>query len=291
MYRPLIQSVASAILFTSVSLARADETTNVALPHIEPIQLSYRAFDPQHVLIEEGSILSAISAVSNGMTRFHMREGQPDTKDAVLDTGGRTRLNRPSKMLLIQYLAHSRYLSGGFTGTTLTIPVAYNVERTANRVNITLSFPDTAPSERHGMPLLTRKLWDMGTILDDYSHIAEGLRGVELHLNYEAKGELESQYKQDAVLGNLERMLGRSNGRTMPANQISSSGSVTRDGTFVYTVAGVRREVNVATFPYHDGCKLTYSASLPYSLSPDGTASGDDGPQTLRDLLTKVVND
>lgn len=214
-----------------------------------------------------------------------------DTQDSVLDTGGRTRLDAPKHLLVIQYLAHTRFLSGGYTGTTLSIPVTYRLERTDEAVKITLTFPDEGSLHRHGMPFLTRKLWDMNEILSDYSSIAARMQTVELPLNYQARGELESKLKPDAVLGNLERLLTRPTRGSMPSTKVGGAGTVSRDETFVCTVDGNRREVQVSTFPYHDGTKVSYSAVLPYRLKPDGTTDGDAEALALKSLLGKVIDD
>ena len=153
-----------------------------------------------------------------------------------------------------------------------------------------MTFPDQGKSVRDGLPFITRKLWNMLDIVSDYAKLAESLKTTELRLQCEAHGELESAYKPDAVLGNLERMLGRPTYSTGPGSQIGASGSVTRDGVYVYTVRGERRQVRVSTYPYHDGAKVGYTASLPYTLRGDGTSGGDEDGAQLRDLLQKVIS-
>lgn len=291
MFKAVLRFIATVLLSLAVGQVSANETVKVDVPHFEPLQLTFRAFDPQHVLINESVILSAIAQKLSATTRWPLRVNQPDTKDAVLDTGGRTKLVPQEHRLAIQYIATSRYLSGGSTGTVLTIPVTYAIDRTPDTVKITLTFPDHAFSLREGLPFITRKLWDINEILEDYSSLAQSLQAVELKLNCQAQGELESPYKQDAVLGNLERMLGRPTNYGDVGAQIGSSGSVTRDATYVYTVRGERRQVKVSTFPYHDGSKVSYIASLPYTLRSDGTSTGDDAGTELHDLLQKIVSD
>ena len=291
MIRLTASIVVALAVAASASQANADEITSISLPHIEPITLTYKAFDPQHVLIMEPAYLSLIAQTLSNSTRWPLRVGQKDTTDAVLDTGGRAQVDPQQHAIKIQYLAVTRYLSGGMTGTTLTIPVSYSVARSPDSVAITLTFPDQADSVRHGMPFLTRKLWATNEIVGDYAKLADSLKSVDLHLTYQASGEIEAKYKPDAVLGNLERLLGRPTYTNSPGAQISGSGAVTRDGVFIYTDQGERRQVRISTVPYHEGAKISYSASLPYTLHSDGSSSGDDSATALRDLLTKVVND
>lgn len=291
MIRAILRAAVAALLSATLVQGHANETVNVDLPHVEPIELTYRAFDPQHVLIDERILLEGIARSLSAKTRWPLRTGQRDTADAVLDTGGRTRLAVGQHLLAIEYLALTRYLSGGATGTTMTVPVSYSVERTPDLVKITLTFPDQAKSVRDGLPFITRKLWNTTDILSDYARLSESLKTIELHLQAEAHGELESPYKPDAVLGNLERLLGRPVTSTLPASQIGAGGIVTRDGVYIYTVRGERRQVKVSTYPYHDGTKLGYTASLPYTLRSDGSSTGDDDGAQLRDLLQKVISD
>ena len=291
MNRRLLSLVTTALVLVGVSApVLADETTVVDLPHVESATVTYAAFDPQHVLINENAIVQAIAQELTRATRFPMRS-ENDTKDAINETGSLTQADIAHHTLTIWYQAVSRYRSGGEDGTKLKIPVSYAISRTDDQLTVTYSFPDSAKSYRHGMPFLTRKLWAMDTILADYSQLAAKLVSLPLKLNFNATGELESRYKQDAVLGNLERMLGRPSGGALAGAQIGSSGSVTREADYVYTDKGVRRMVHVSTVPYHDGSKVSYRASLSYTLGPDGSIDGSAGPSALNDLLSKVIND
>ncbi len=122
MFKAVVRSMAIVLLSLAVGQASASETVKVDVPQFEPVQLTFKAFDPQHVLINESTILSTIAQKLSAVTRWPLRVNQPDTKDAVLDTGGRTRLVPQEHRLAIQYIATSRYLSGGSTGTVLTVP-------------------------------------------------------------------------------------------------------------------------------------------------------------------------
>ena len=278
----------AAMLLALLSTAQADETSSVELPHVEATQLTFSATNPEHGPIGEQVILGALGTQISGLTKWPVQEKR-DTTDAVAVTGGRTRLDMQRHTLFVEYVAHSRYLSGGFTGSTLSIPIPYTVERVNNVLKISLTFPDHASLERHGMPLLTRKLWDMHEILEDYASLAARTHSVELHLNYPSKGELDSKYKPEAVLGNFERKFGPPVRVLSTANQ--SSDSVSRDEIFACNVAGINVQLWISVYPYHDGAKVTYNAHLPFTLKPDGTTPDDDAAQTLNNQLTRIVND
>ncbi len=291
MLKSVVRSLAALSLAAIWSVCQAKEVVKIDLPPIEPVTLTFRAFDPQHVLVNENAVLSRIAAGLSAKTRWPIRVGQPDTSNSVLDTGGRTQVSSNDHSLKIQYLAVTRYLNGGGDGTVMTMTVKYAIERTPELLKISLTFPDHATSVREGMPFLTRKLWDTTEIVTDYSSLAASLSSVEVELQCEATGELDSKYKPDTVLANLERHLGRPGTGSAPRSQISANGEVAREGVYVYTVRGQRRTVKVTTYPYHDATKVAYSASLPYSLRSDGSSTGDDDGPALSTLLQSIIND
>jgi len=89
----------------------------------------------------------------------------------------------------------------------------------------------------------------------------------------------------------FERLLTRRSRGSAPLTRAGVSGSVSRDETFVCTIGSNRREVQVSTFPYHDGTKVIYTAALPFRLKPDGSSAGDDEVTALKALMSKVIND
>lgn len=290
MLKSMLRGALVALIAAATSAGCADETTAVDLPHVEPVQLTFHASDPQRVLINEAILLAELGRTMSSATKWPIRTAR-ETTDAVLETGSRTQHQGQQHVLLIQYVALSRYLSGGYTGTTLSIPIEYTISRTEDTVKVALTFPEHGNVERRGMPLLTRKLWDMHQILDDYVSLAGKLPTSELHFNYQARGELESKYRPEAVLGNLERMLSRPVRGSVATTQVSGGGAVTRDENFVCTIGGERREVQISTFPYHDATKVSYVSTLPYTLRADGTMTGGDDVAALNALLAKVIND
>ena len=91
-----------------------------------------------------------------------------------------------------------------------------------------------------------------------------------------ASSSLQGPRRARIDLQILGRMLGRPTYAPAPTTQMSSGGTVTRDGVYVHTVRGERRQGRASTFPYHDGSKAGYSASLPCTLRGDGTSRGDE---------------
>ena len=286
----MLKGALGVVIAVMSAAGYADETTAVDLPQAATTLLIFRAFDPNHLLTRESAMLGAIAGEMTAMTRWPVRQKQ-ETSNTVAETGSRTRFDAQQHSLVIEYIALSRYLNGGYTGSTLSIPIAYAVERVDDNVKISLSFPQQASLERKGMPFLTRKLWDMNQITDDYASVVGRLQTVELHFHYWAKGEMESKYRPEAVLGNLQRILGRPERNVFQNNRADQANSISRDEVFVSRVDGKYREVRVSVLPYHDGSKVNYASELPYTLKSDGSVVGDDTSRSLNEQLSKIVND
>lgn len=290
MLRSMLKYAFVAVLASVLPICHADETTVVDLPHAAPLELTFQVLDPQHGRIDERVILAALAQEMTGLTRWPVREKQ-ETSDTVVEVGGRTRFDAQQHCLVVEYLAQSRYLNGGYTGSTLSIPVGYGLERGQDAVKITFTFPDSAHLVRHGLPFLTRKLWDLNQILDDYATLAGKIPGIELHLHFQSKGELESRYGPEAVLGNLERIFGKPLRSQVSIGRADVGGSIAREAVYIVSIGRVQREVRVSVLPYHDGSKVSYVAQLPYTLKGDGSETGGEAPRDLNEALLKVVND
>ena len=127
---PRLTSIAPALIVAlGVSThAFADEKTDISLPHIEPVTVTYSAFDPSHVLVNENVMVQSIARALTGGTRFPIRS-TPDTKDSTDETGCRTTVDLSKHTYTIEYEALSRFSSGSATGTVrvFTQPLAVAV--------------------------------------------------------------------------------------------------------------------------------------------------------------------
>jgi len=48
---------------------------------------------------------------------------------------------------------------------------------------------------------------------------------------------------------------------------------------------------HAAAFPYHDGTKIVFEATLPYQIGADGSTEGFNVSETLKNDVQKTVND
>jgi hypothetical protein len=203
--------------------------------------------------------------------------------------GLRTVLKLSSSRILFQYVhVNQHYDTGSEYGQILVIPVSFQIVRDNDSFTVRLTPPEKADLVTQSLLFLPpRKLGSTDELLDDFVNVMASMAGVKVGMQSLIQGELTSVYKPESVLGNFERLLGRH------SYGYSEKGiyDLKRDNVFSYRVDQERFALKVAVFPYRDGTKVTYEASLPYKVSANGATEGFDLPQKLKVDIEKVLND
>lgn len=280
-----LAAIAATALLCAYAPVRANDLTQVELPAAEPAALHFQAFDPQHVLVNENTLLAQIARAGQEATRLHPRDRRTDT--IVTTIGSKISLNVATRAINIEYFAIEKGSSGLMRSTDLLIPVAYEIERSTDQVTVHLTFPQQGRLDTKTMFLFgALKLPPTAELNADYLTVASAMSTAAARMSTQVRGEIESKYKPEAVIGNFERLWGRPS-----TESVRQTNSVGREGTFVYTAGGTRTAVRVLAFPYHDGTKVQYEASLPYELKPDGSSSGGASLAALEQAVREIAND
>ena len=285
MFRRLFAAIAATALLCAYATACANDLAQVDIPAAEAAALHFQAFDPQHVLVNENTLLTQITRAGQEATRYHARDRRSDS--IVTTLGCKVSLNVATRSINIEYFAVEKGNSGLMRSTDLLIPVTYEIERGADQVTVHLNFPQQGRMDTKSMFLFgPLKLPPTADLNADYLTVASAMSTAAAQLSTQVRGEIESKYKPEAVIGNFERLWGR------PSTEaVRQTNSVGREGTFVYTANGARTTVRVSAFPYHDGTKVQYEANLPYQLKPDGTSSGGASLAALEQAVREIAND
>lgn len=286
MFERLLAAFAAMALLCAGAPARANDITQTALPTVEAAALHFQAFDPQHVLVNENALLTQIARAGQDATRYrNLRERRTDTISTSL--GSKVSLSVANHTINVEYFAIEKGNSGVMRSTDLKIPVTYEIERGTDQVTVHLQFPSQGTLDTKAMFLFgALKLPPAADLDADYLAVASAMSTAAAVMSTQVRGEIESKYKPEAVIGNFERLWGR------PTTEaVRQPNSVGREGTFVYTANGARTIVRVLAFPYHDGTKVQYEATMPYELKPDGTSSGGTALAGLEQAVRTVAND
>ncbi len=271
--RRSLKTLLAVALAGAALVSRADDLTQIDVPAVDPAEMTYSAFDPTHTMIGERALLAAMQHIAEAATRYPVkteREGYFDyTK------GLRVGVDSSKHLLNLHYESLRRHARDASIGTKRTFSIAYTLTQSGDTTRIVLAFPTQAQDEVKSEILNpTPKLWDIEGITADYQRIATALHGPELPMTTMAQGEIESKYKPDVVLANLDRMLGHMS-VGVPTGPSATSGAAST-GVFVYTVNGKRLPLFIKIYAYHDGSKVQYQIQLPYTLAADGSFKGSE---------------
>ena len=281
-------NAALAIAFVgTASVSRAQELTQIDVPVADSAEMTYSAFDLTHVLISERALLAALQRVAEAATRYPLKTEHEGYFNYT--KGLRVGVDSSKHLLNLHYESLRQHARDASIGTKRTFSIAYTLTQVGNATHIVLEFPRQAQEEVKSEILNpTPKLWDGDDINADYQQVAAALHGPELLMNTMAQGEIESKYKPDVVLANLDRMLGHMQ-VGVPTGPSTANGAVST-GTFVYTVAGKRLPLFVKVYAYHDASKVQYQIQLPYTLEADGSIKSADAASGFVSALQRLAD-
>lgn len=279
-------AVAFALFLHAQAFASAlfpEEASEVELPAIADVQLTYRAVDPQRREIGQRVIYEQLLRTISSATTVPRRE-VVRAQDLHID-GMRARLDG-SHDIVLEYAAQSKTLpQGALIGQWIAIPLHVEVAKDDGLYHVRVAFPVYAGAKRVKPFLLPAPSLPLDRVRDDVKHLAQALSTASFTLDTVVDADVDSSFQPPAVFANFERLMGRP--RTTMAN---GTGSTSLSGEFTYRSNAIVAPVQVTVFPYHDGSKVHYRASLTYTLAPDGTVRGDDAVGIVQSAVASIAN-
>jgi hypothetical protein len=270
----------AAALFLRPAAATSWDFIQLNAPQPSPVTLKFRSSDPAHKLIDEGWLLQRLVEALQARSHWPLRSDNQPIADL---SGLRTRLDQPQSRIVFQYVHVDHNQESVEWGQTLTLPVAYEIERANDDITVRLLPPEQAEFATRKNPALifsTPKLWPAEKVFADFAAIMEVAQSLKLRSEIHITGEENSTFKPDSCLANFERLLGR-----------DAHGAVSADRVFSYRAGKMIVPLKIAALPYRDGTKVLYEASLPFELGADGTGDGYDLPATLQSDIRRILND
>lgn len=283
----LIKAGLAAMLAGAALASHAQDRTQIDVPVIDSVEMTYSAFDPTHALISEHALLTALQHVAERATQFPMKKERQEYFDYT--KGLRVGIDTSAHLLNLHYESLRRHGRDAPIGTERTFSIAYTLTQSGDSAHIVLEFPKQAQDEVKSEILnVTPKLWDSDAIAADYQRIAAALQRPELPMNTMAQGEIEAKYKPDVVLANFDRMLGHMS-VGVPTGPSTNNGAAST-GVFVFTVDGKRLPLFLKVYAYHDTSKVQYQIQLPYTLKADGSIKGADAVRGFVSELQRIAD-
>lgn len=281
-----ITFVLAFILAISSSWVFADSSTPIDLPKHEPIILKFPAFDPTRTLIDEMQLLQGIATALKSNTKIPLTS---DKARPIAELSGmHTIVQAQNSRILLRYIHVEKYDNRDEYGQWLLIPIDYQIARGDNDVTITLLPSQKGELVTKSLLIIPpKKIGQIDDIITDSTEVLNAAARLKVSLNCLVKGEVNSNFKPDSVIGNFERALGR---YTYGYNEPRSYDPKI-DNVFAYRIDQTRAPLKVSTYPYHDGTKLTYEIQMPYQVSSDGSSDGADLAQKLKGDMERIVNE
>ena len=280
--RTKLAALAAAALLTSSAHVRAADTAAVELPAIAPIELHYNANGPRGVHINATAAISSLASTLQKASGYVYSVGQVDGRPGK--QGAKAWVDFQRNVIELEYVTlHNK--SSGEQGMRMQILIPVAVEDTGQQLTVRLTPPVRGS-------IVTESLWPFpyphlpptDRLIADYQQALNKLTAAEVHVKADAAGEIEAKYSPEAVFGNFLRLWG---------DRLSTgdrSFVVGRQYAFRYPINGKDTRVAIAVFPYHDGSKVQYSATVVLAAHADGSDVEASEMQQVRQAVEEVVN-
>ena len=284
----LVRLLPAALLVLCSAPAAAVELTQYYLPQAVPVTLRFSAVDPGRTPIDEHWLVAELAA------KLQAQSGRKFTSagEATAELSGlRSRLDEEGSRIVFEYVHVARNRNGDEWGQTLTIPVAYRIERAHDLITIRLSPPQMADFATRKTPgiffLPAPKLGPIRELFADFAAIMNNAPLLKLQHSFLLGGAEEASVSPQACIANFDRLLGRY-GYAKDEERVFDP---LHDDIFLYRTAQNSVPLKIAAIPYRGGSKVFYEAWVPFELRADGTVTGYDLPQALETEVRRILDD
>ena len=184
------------------------------------------------------------------------------------------------------------YCPDGESLTKTQYDFPFALKETATGYEMSIEFPSEYKHIPHtdAVGITHSPFISFSKMNDDAANIFESLKHpIRFEKAKVFKGEINSQYSDESVYANFERILGHYSWKSSKARQ--DSGFKT-ENTFALEIDGERYPVHVEVFPYRDGSKVSYQAKMKYEVTSDGSSSlRSDSENIVRNKIKNVISD
>ena len=280
--RTRLAALGAIASLTSVTHAWAADAETVELPALAPIELHYSANGPSGVHINATAAMASLASTLQRASGYVYTVGQVDGRPGK--QGAKAWVDFQRHAIALEYVTlHNK--PSGEQGMKMQILIPVDVEDTGQQLTVRLTPPVRGS-------IVTESLWPFpyphlpptDRLVADYQQALGKLSAAEVHVKADAAGEIEAKYAPEAVFGNFMRLWGD---RLSVGDRAFVAG---RQYVFRYPVNGKDTHVVIAVFPYHEGSKVQYSATVVLAAHAGGSEVEASEMQQVRQAVEEVVN-
>lgn len=164
--------------------------------------------------------------------------------------------------------------------TTFTFSMPYKINKKDGMYEVIISPPKQA---KYLYGEVTTRLFDTTENLAVSAvDIFSRLSSVSVEFKHSEKGEVNSPYDEESILGNFHRILG----------VFENDQGVVKKGRYHLTKNNHSAFVNITVYPYRNGSKVVYEVSIPYKISSNGNISLNKSTvKEFHHMIKKVIKD
>ena len=279
--RTRLAALAAIASLTSAAHVWAADTASVELPAVAPIELHYGANGPRGVHVTAAAAIASLAAALQRASGYVYTVGQVDGRPGR--QGAKVWADFQRHVITLEYVTlHNR--PSGEQGMKMQILIPIAVEDAGQQLTVRLTPPVRGS-------IVTESLWPFpyphlpptDRLIADYQQALNKLTAAEVHVKVDAAGEIEAKYSPEAVFGNFMRLWGD---RLSIGDRSFAAG---RQYVFRYPINGKETRVTIAVFPYRDGSKVQYSATVNLAAHADGSEVEAGEMQQVRHAVEEVV--
>ena len=170
-------------------------------------------------------------------------------------------------------------------------------ETSKNSFNLKSSFPNQYTVRAHTDAVgMEHSTLDQPAVLEkDAINIFNSLKNkpITIKRKVEFKGEVNTKYPDKSVYANFKRLMGEfRNWRWWSSTSNEKISETKKQNSFNLKVGNSSYPLHVEVYPYREGSKVTYTATLSYNIDSQGNATLKSSDiQDLHKKIEKIVND
>jgi len=249
------------------------------LDHVEPIVMQFPKLDavtgkPYTLNLD----LSSLTKLSRyGKYRLISRG-----KDSDIDTYGGIKIYKNGNIYYLSYENAEIFRSSPTQWIDKTI---FEILEKKEGSTLTFYYPSSATYTDDG-EIFGASMASIDTLDKDAKIIFAGIKNLSVHKVFKLEGTIDGKYSMDDVYSNFKRLMKG----TYPTQEELTSAKKSniflmeqKDGTFFH--------IKIEVFNHRGGSKIHYQASLPYSISVNGSSLNKHDINSYRKRINDIIKD
>jgi len=186
------------------------------------------------------------------------------------------KVNKHNNMYSLKYIKRTE----GRTGLLRESLASFNFMYKIKDNTITFNYPNNYQHiEGSSLMVTGRPLDKLSNLENDSKNIFSKLDTLYINKRFNLSGETNSKYPEESIYANFKRILGEYSNHNK------------KQKVFKLKFNDKSIPLLVEIFPYREGSKVKYSATLPYKITQNGSSLTKQDIKDIETKISKIIND